>query len=191
MIKKGNLIYRACMVCCCCGCCCVPYGSTRGCWSTEEEVSSWMDVRAMCRFSGSPQHLLRLENRLASRARNFFTTTLPLILFLSPPPFPSPSLFLCLCLSCSRVSPFVFSPLFFLLYAGANGSQVTQVQFRLAGGGTIARRFWLKDRVSLLFQFVRTTVSWGGGSPRRWGGGKSVMKSLTVATAVLRVELAL
>ncbi|CAM9845648.1 unnamed protein product [Ectocarpus sp. 8 AP-2014] len=37
------------------------------------------------------------------------------------------------------------------------GNGVTQVQFRLAGGGTIARRFWLTDRVSLLFQFVRTT----------------------------------
>lgn len=38
-------------------------------------------------------------------------------------------------------------------------AQVTQVQFRLPSGReTIARRFWLKDRVSLLFQFVRTTV---------------------------------
>lgn len=36
--------------------------------------------------------------------------------------------------------------------------QVTQVQFRLQEGRTIARRFWLKDRVSLLFRFVRTTV---------------------------------
>eukprot|EP00752_Nemacystus_decipiens_P007316 g6547.t1 len=37
------------------------------------------------------------------------------------------------------------------------GNGVTQVQFRLPGGGTTARRFWLKDRVSLLFRFVRTT----------------------------------
>lgn len=36
--------------------------------------------------------------------------------------------------------------------------QVTQVQFRLQGGRTIARRFWRNDRVSLLFRFVRTTV---------------------------------
>ncbi|CAM9399636.1 unnamed protein product [Laminaria digitata] len=38
------------------------------------------------------------------------------------------------------------------------GKGVTQVLIRLPrGGGNIARRFWLKDRVSLLYQFVRTT----------------------------------
>lgn len=33
------------------------------------------------------------------------------------------------------------------------------MRFRLpSGGGTFARRFWMKDRVSLLFKFVRNTV---------------------------------
>lgn len=66
--------------------------------------------------------------------------------------------------------------------------QVTQVQFRLQGGGTIARRFWLNDRVSLLFQFLQTVVrerERGEGKKlerkRNWPAGRDVCVDTLIA----------
>lgn len=55
---------------------------------------------------------------------------------------------------CCLTRPSTKNAFFLFLFVG----QVTQVRFRLPTGTMIARRFWLKDRVSLLFQYARTTV---------------------------------